>query len=70
MFSVGNPNFVLHISFSLVKIRLHTEFQLPMLLRSGSFMVGDNKQDKANVLLKLMALALEMDKLEHSKKQN
>ena len=38
-----------------------------MLLRSGSFMVGDNKQDKANVLLKLMALALEMDKLEHSK---
>jgi hypothetical protein len=23
---------------------LHTEFQLPMLLRGGSFMVGDKKQ--------------------------
>ena len=42
----GNPNFFLHISFSWVEIRLHTEFQLPMLLRSGSFMVGDNNNKK------------------------
>ena len=31
MGGVGNPNFFLHISFSWVEIRLHTEFQLPML---------------------------------------
>ena len=35
------------VSFSWVEIRLHTEFQLPMLLRSGSFMVGD-KATKGN----------------------
>ena len=40
----GNPDFFLHISFSWVEIRLHTEFQLPMLLRSGSFMVVDKKK--------------------------
>ena len=37
----GTPNFVLHISFSWVEIRLHVKFQLPMLLRSGRFMVGE-----------------------------
>ena len=31
---VGNPNFFLHISFSWVEIRLHTEFQRPMLMAS------------------------------------
>ena len=41
-----NPNFFLHISFSWVEIRVHTEFQLPMLLRSGSFMVGETKKGK------------------------
>ena len=36
------------------EIRLHTEFQLPMLLRSGSFMVGDKQQTK-QVSMKLIA---------------
>ena len=55
IFSIGvdNPNFFLHISFSWVETRLHTEFQRPMLLRSGSFMVGETK--KAKVSMKLMA---------------
>ena len=42
--------FFLHIYFSWVEIRLHTEFELPMLLRSGGFMVGDTK--KAGVVAK------------------
>jgi hypothetical protein len=42
------PILFLHISFSWVEIRMHTEFQLSMLLRSGSFMVGETtkKQEK------------------------
>ena len=31
----GDPNFFLHISFNWVEIRLHTKFQLPVLLRSA-----------------------------------
>ena len=42
------------ISLSWVELRLHTEFQLPMLLKSGSFMVGD-KQKRQQVSMKLMA---------------
>ena len=54
----GNPNFFLRIFFSWVEIRLPTEFQLPMLLRSGSFMVGETNKKKAKkrqVSMKLMA---------------
>jgi hypothetical protein len=50
---VATPIFLLHISFSWVEIRLHTECQLPMLLRSGSLMVRDDK--KAKLSMKLMA---------------
>jgi hypothetical protein len=37
-----------------VEIRLHTEFKLPMLHRSGSFMVGETPKGKKNSM-KLMA---------------
>ena len=49
------PNFFLHISFSWVEIRLHTECQLPMVLRSGSFMVGETTKRPKKVSMKLMA---------------
>ena len=44
----NDPNFCLDISSSWVEISLHAEFQLPSMPRSGSSMVGDNKnkQDK------------------------
>ena len=57
-------NFFLHISFSWVEIRLHAEFQLPMLLRIGSFMVGDKKQTKTktsfNEIKGFLSLQLEL----------
>ena len=40
------------IFFSWVEIRLHTKVQLPRLLRSGSFIVGDTT---GQVSMKLMA---------------
>jgi hypothetical protein len=41
------------VYFSWVKRKLHTEFQLPILLRSGSFMVGDSdKKGKSKVSMK------------------
>jgi hypothetical protein len=43
----GDPNVVLHISFSL-------SFQIPSLPRSGRFVVGDNN-NKCNMSTKLMA---------------
>ena len=53
VFREGDPNLFLHISSSWVEIRLHAEFQLPMLLRSGRFMVGE--ATKKQVSMKLMA---------------
>ena len=38
----------------MLEIRLHTEFQLPRLPRSGRFMVGE-RQQKKQVSIKLMA---------------
>ena len=38
--------FFFFIFFSWVEIRLHAEFQLHMLLRSGSFMVVEKKPEK------------------------
>ena len=50
---MGVTSFVLlHISSSWVGVRLYSEFQLPMLLKSGRFMVGDNNKQ---VSMKLMA---------------
>ena len=46
-------HFFLHISSSWVELRLHAEFQLLILLRSGRFMVGD--KIKAKHSMKLMA---------------
>ena len=38
----------------MLEIRLHTEFQLPRLPRSGRFMVGE-RQNKTKKSMKLMA---------------
>ena len=39
----------------MVEIRLHTEFQLVMLLRSGSFLVGDKQKTKNSISIDLIA---------------
>jgi hypothetical protein len=46
--------FLLHISFSWVELRLHTKFQLPMLLRSSSLWL-ETRQPKNKVSMKLIA---------------
>ena len=38
--------FYLKISFSWVELWMHTEFQLPSLPKSGTFMVGDKQQQQ------------------------
>jgi hypothetical protein len=44
---LGPPcNFFLHISFSLVELWLHTDFQLPRWPKSGRFMVWDKSCNK------------------------
>ena len=40
----GRRGFFFFFIFLGFEIRLHAEFQLPILLRSGSFMVGDKKE--------------------------
>ena len=35
---------------------MHTEFQLPLLLRSGSFMVGETTKRQKKVSMKFIAL--------------
>ena len=38
-------------------VNCHTEFQLPMLLRSGRLLVGERQKEKKKVSMKLIAQA-------------
>ena len=52
----GDPNFFLHISFSWVKIKLHTKIQLHRLPCSMSFLVSqEERRRRKKIRVKLTA---------------